>query len=158
MWWQWPSLYHGVDISRETIQRLNNFVKENKLSIGSLHCGSVHSTPFEDSCFDIGDCVGVLEYYEKEFVEVAIKEFYRIMKPNGRFVLDIPNIKSPNGRVMMLIEECMGRPDKFNMLPQEFENMIEKYFVIDNTNRVLVEKHGNMEMIYCLQCKKKSYC
>lgn len=123
------------------------------MSIGSLHCGSVHSTPLEDSCFDIGDCVGVLEYYEKEFVEVAIKEFYRIMKPNGRFVLDIPNIKSPNGRVMMLIEECMGRPDKFNMLPQEFENMIEKYFVIDNTNRVLVEKHGYMEMIYCLQCK-----
>lgn len=69
-------------------------------------------------------------------------------------MLDIPNIKSPNGRVMMLIEECMGRPDKFNMLPQEFENMIEKYFVIEKANRTHAEKHGYMAMIYCLQCKK----
>lgn len=153
---KWPSIYHGVDISSETIQLLNDFVAENKLFIGSLYCGSVHETPFDENYFDIGECIGVLEYYEKDFVQKAIIEFYRIMKPNGKFVLDIPNIKSPSGRVMMLIEECMGRPDKFDLLPQEFEDMIEKYFDIEKSNRVLAENHGYMAMVYCLQCKKKS--
>lgn len=151
---KWPSVYHGVDISNETIQLLNKFVAENKLSIGSLYCGSVHKTPFDDNYFDIGECIGVLEYYEKNFVEKAIIEFHRIMKPNGKFVLDIPNIKSPSGRVMMLIEECMGRPDKFELSPQEFEDMIKKYFYVEKSNRAFAESHGYMAMIYCLRYKK----
>ena len=101
---KWPSVYNGVDISNETIQLLNKYVSENNLSIGSLHCGSVHETPFKDNSFDIGDCIGVLEYYEKDFVLKAIKEFHRLLKPNGKFVLDIPNIESPSGIAMMLIE------------------------------------------------------
>ena len=151
---KWPSVYHGVDISRETIQFLNNFVSKNELSIGSLYCGSVHETPFDKNYFDIGECIGVLEYYKKAFTQKAIIEFHRIMKPNGRFVLDIPNMNSPSGRVMMLIEECMGRPDKFDLSPQEFENAIEKYFTIEKSNRVLAEKYGYMTMVYCLRCKK----
>jgi len=59
----------------------------------------------------------VLEYYEKDFVLKAIQEFHRVMKPGGRFVLDISNITSPSGRMAMMIEEYMGRPDKFDMLP-----------------------------------------
>jgi len=50
---KWPSIYHGVDISNETIKLLHKFVTENKLSIGSLFCGSVHETPFGDNDFDI---------------------------------------------------------------------------------------------------------
>ena len=40
---------------------------------------------------------------------------HRIIKPNGKLVLDIPNIKSKTGKIMMKIEEYMGRPNKFNM-------------------------------------------
>ena len=124
---------------------LNNYVTKNDLSIGSLYCGSVHETPFEENYFDIGECIGVLEYYEKNFVEKAIIEFYRIMKPNGRFVLDIPNEKSQSGRIMMLIEECMGRPDRFNLTPQEFEDIICKYFIIEKSNRILAEERGTCQ-------------
>lgn len=155
---KWPSMYHGVDISSETIQLLNGFVKKNKLSIGSLTCGSIHETPFEDSFFDIGECIGVLEYYERDFLEKTIKEFHRIIKPNGKFVLDILNTKSPSGRIAMLIEECMGRPDKFDLLPQEFEDMISNYFEIEDSDRIRSESRGynhiGMVYFYCLRCKK----
>ena len=137
---KWQSVYHGVDISSETIQTLNEFVSGNNISVGALHCGSVHNTPFDDSYFDIGECIGVLEYYERDFVLQAIKEFHRIMKPNGKFVLDIPNIQSQSGKMMMAIEECMGRPDRFDMLPHEFEDMIAPYFEI-------VEKSGEHHMM-----------
>jgi len=155
---QWPSVYHGVDISNETIQWLQNYVSENKLSIGSLYCGSVHETPYADSYFDIGECIGVLEYYEKEFVLKAIQEFHRLLKPNGRIVLDIPNITSSSGRAMMLIEEYMGRPDQFNMLPQEFEDMIQDYFIIEDSDSIRAKNHGETHTgvmyFYCLRCKK----
>jgi SAM-dependent methyltransferase len=149
---KWPSIYHGVDISNETIKLLNKYVVDKKLSIGSLHCGSVHDTPFDDNYFDVGECIGVLEYYERDFIKDIITEIHRIMKPNGKFVLDIPNIQSSSGRVMMLIEECMGRPDKFNLLPQEFEDMIEKHFDIEKSNRFYAESYGYMAMVYCLRC------
>ena len=74
---KWPSTYYGVDISRETIQLLYEHIAENRVSIdsiGSLYCGSVHETPFKDNYFDIGDCIGVLEYYEKDFVKKIIIE------------------------------------------------------------------------------------
>jgi len=152
---KWPSTYHGVDISGRTIRALKRFVKDNKFPIGSLHCASIHETPFGDSSFDIGECVGVLEYYERDFVLQAIREFHRILKPNGRFVLDIPNIQSPSGRMAMLIEECMGRPDKFDLSPLEFENMIDDYFEIEDSDRIRAEScgrsHTGMMYFYCLR-------
>ena len=155
---KWPSTYFGVDISMETIQFLYKHVAENKLSIGSLYCGSVHDTPFAESYFDIGDCIGVLEYYERDFVLKAIQEFHRIMKPDSKFVLDIPNITSPSGRTAMSIEEYMGRPDKFDMLSQEFEDMLADYFEIIDSDRICAESRGENYMgsmyYYFLKCKK----
>jgi len=155
---QWPSTYHGVDISKRTIQTLKRFAAKNKLPIGSFQCGSIHETPFGDSFFDIGECIGVLEYYEKDFVLKAIREFHRIMKPNGKFVLDIPNVSSPSGRVAMLIEACMGRPDKFDMSPREFEDMLADYFEIVDSDRIRAERlgipHTGVMYFYYLRCKK----
>jgi SAM-dependent methyltransferase len=158
---KWPSTYFGVEISKETVQLLYQFIAENKVStdtIGSLYCGSVHETPFAESYFDIGDCLGVLEYYERDFVLKAIQEFHRIMKPGGRFVLDISNITSPSGRMAMRIEEYMGRPDKFDMLPNEFEDMIKDYFEIVDSDMICAESRGESYMghmcYYFLKCKK----
>lgn len=145
---KWLSIYHGVDISSKTIQLLNEFVTKKNLSIGSLYCGSIHETPFEDNYFDIGACVGILEYFEKDFVEKAIVEAHRIIKPNGKYVLDIPNFDSPVFRITMLIEEYLGRPDKFNMSSQEFDVMLQDYFEIQKR-----EKVGGM-IQYFLCCKK----
>ena len=155
---KWPSTYHGVDISRETVQALHRSAESRNLTIGSLHCGSIHETPFADNFFDIGECIGVLEYYEKDFLQKAVREFHRILKPNGKFVLDILNTQSPSGRVAMLIEECMGRPDKFSMLPQEFEDMLKGYFEVEDSDRIRAESRGHshigMVYFYCLRCKK----
>lgn len=147
---KWPSTYHGVDISNKTIQLLYEFVTEKKLPIGSLYCGSIHETPFGANYFDIGACIGVLEYFKKDFVAKAIIEAHRIIKPYGKFVLDIPNIGSPTCRIMMLIEEHLGRPDKFDMSSQEFEDMLQNYFKIEK-----IEKVDAAPMIqYFLSCKK----
>ncbi len=53
------------------------------------------------------------------------------MKPNGKLVLDIPDIGDPICRIMMLIEAHLGRPDTLDMSTQEFEDMLQTYFVIE---------------------------
>jgi SAM-dependent methyltransferase len=118
------------------------------LPVESLYCGSIHETPFDTDYFDIGACIGVLEYFEKDFVTKSIIEAHRIIKPYGKFVLDIPDIGSPEHRISMIIEEHLGRPDKFDMLYQEFESMLQNYFEIEKT-----EKAGPM-IQYFLSCKK----
>lgn len=127
----WPSTYYGVDISSKTIELLREYAAKNDLTVGGLHCCSMHETPYEDSFFDIGACVGSLEYFEKEFVQQAVAEFSRIMKPNGKFVLDIPNIGSPEFEISKLIEEYLGRQDQFDLSSEAFETILDAYFVID---------------------------
>lgn len=127
----WPSTYYGVDISSKTIELLQEFTKNNHLTVGDLYCGSMHETPYDTSFFDIGACVGSLEYYENDFVQQAVAEFHRIIKPNGKFVLDIPNVGTPEFEITKLIEEYLGRPDHFNLSVKDFETILSDYFVID---------------------------
>lgn len=127
----WPSTYYGVDISSKTIELLHEFAEKNKLTVGDLYCGSMHETPYDTDFFDIGECIGSLEYFEKDFVQQAVSEFHRIIKPDGKFVLDIPNIGTPEFEITKLIEEYLGRPDRFNLSVKEFETILDAYFVID---------------------------
>lgn len=127
----WESAYYGVDISSKTIELLREYAGKNHLTVGDLHCGSMHETPYDTDFFDIGACVGSLEYFEKDFVRQAVAEFSRIMKPNGKFVLDIPNMGSPEFEISKLIEEYLGRQDQFNLSADEFEAILDAYFIID---------------------------
>lgn len=143
----WPSLYYGVDISEKTIELLREFTVKQKLTAGGFYWGSMHDTPYADNFFDIGACIGSLEYFEKEFVKEALAQAWRIMKPGGKFVLDIPDANSPACRIAMLIEEYLGRPDKFNMTVKEFEEMLQCYFLIERADT------GTMRQYY-LRCRK----
>ncbi len=133
---EWPSTYHGVDISSETIKLLNEFTVKNGLNVGALYCGSIHETPFADHYFDFGACIGVLEYFEKDYVSKALAEAYRILKPGGKFVLDIPDNGGKMRRFMNLVEASMGRPDKFDMSSQEFEDMLLNFFEVEKTETI----------------------
>lgn len=146
----WPSTYYGVDISSKTIELLHEFMEKNDLNVGDLYCGSMHETPYDTNFFDIGECIGSLEYFEKDFVQQAVAEFQRIIKPNGKFVLDIPNVGSPEFEIAKLMEEYLGRPDRFDLSVKEFETMLDAYFVIDKKEIV-----GPM-IQYFLVCKMKA--
>ncbi len=127
---QWKSLYYGVDISPKTIELLNEYSTKNNIRIGSLYCGSMHQTPFEENFFDIGCCIGSLEYFEKCFVKECIQEMRRIIKKSGRLVLDIPNVGTKEFDITALIEKSLGREDLFNFEVVDFEQFIRPYFDI----------------------------
>lgn len=140
----WPSVYYGVDISSKTIDLLKGYAEKNHLAVGDFCCCSMHETPYEDHFFEIGECVGSLEYFEKEFVQQAIAEFSRILKPGGRFVLDIPNLGSPEFEISKLIEEYLGRQDRFHISAEEFEAILAPYFAVEKKEIV-----GPMIQYFC---------
>jgi ubiquinone/menaquinone biosynthesis C-methylase UbiE len=127
----WESEYYGIDISPKTIKVLKKYAKKEKLAVGALLRCSMDSTPFADTYFDIGCCIGSIEYFEKDFIKNAVQEIYRILKPAAKFVLDIPNVGSPAFEITAIIEEYLGRKDMFNMTIKEFENALQPYFTID---------------------------
>ena len=147
---EWQSTYYGVDISSETIKLLNEYSAKNNIIVGNLHCGSVHNTPFDNNYFDIGACIGVLEYFDRSFVVEALAEFNRILKPDAKFVLDIPNNGGKMRRFMNLVEESMGRPDNFDMLPHEFDEMLHKFFEVES----IVDVDAVAMIYYFLRCRK----
>ncbi len=106
-------------------------------------------TQLEKAFFDIGACIGSLEYFDKEFVERVIIEAHRIIKPNGKFVLDVPDLGSPECRIAMLVEEYLGRPNRYKIPAQEFESLLSNYFIIETKDKV-----GSM-LQYFLRVKYK---
>jgi SAM-dependent methyltransferase len=133
---RWPSTYYGVDISRKTIELLRRFVQREGLSIGGLYCGSMHKTPYATGFFDLGACIGSLEYFQRDFVELALLEARRILKPGGKFVLDIPDVGSPECTIYALIEAHLGRADQFDLTRDAFERLLEPYFTLESREKV----------------------
>ncbi len=74
--------------------------------------------------FDIGACIGVLEYFDKTFIELSAKEMYRILNYHGKLVVDIPDINGNIYTIAKMIEAHLGRPNQFNSSIQEFVNIL----------------------------------
>lgn len=133
---KWPSIYYGIDISPKLIQITQNFVKRNKLRIGGLFISEVTKMPFENNFFDICAIVGVLEYYNVHYIKRALKEVHRVLKPDNKMFIDMPNFHHPDCNTMIELEGYLGRTRKDVPTNEEFEIELKKLFAIekiDNT-------------------------
>jgi ubiquinone/menaquinone biosynthesis C-methylase UbiE len=103
----------GIDINHYSV----NYCKEKGLD---AKVGSVYKIPFKNKSFDGIFCLCVLEHLKKP--EIAIKEMYRILKPNGKLILIIPT-------------ECGFRRDKTHI----------KFWDKDNIKRLLEKFNFKIE-------------
>jgi SAM-dependent methyltransferase len=73
-----------LDITRPSSDNLReyNFIQ-----------ASIESLPFSENSFDFIYCISVLQYIRNE--EVAMGEFYRVLKPGGILLLTVPTALSP---------------------------------------------------------------
>jgi len=54
--------------------------------------GTIENLPFSDNVFDVVCCFSVLQYLNEE---MAMREFYRVLKPGGKLLLTLPTRFSP---------------------------------------------------------------
>ncbi len=107
---QWSSRYFGIDISPRLINAMKEFVSREQISIGGLYITDITRLPFDDSFFDIAAVIGLLEYCTLKYIRKALFELNRVMKPESRAVLDIPNQNHPHARDMSKLEKHLARP------------------------------------------------
>lgn len=129
----WKSTYYGVDISPCVIEKLHCYLNTTNFQIGGLFCCNMFDLPFKELTFDFCACIGSLEYYPSCYAQLLIREVARVLKDQGKFVVDIPNIKAPEYELSKRIEQFLGRPDLFDMSQESFESIILNYFTIVKT-------------------------
>ncbi|MBD3285880.1 methyltransferase domain-containing protein [candidate division WOR-3 bacterium] len=127
--YEWPSTYHGIDISPATIELMQAFLERQNIKTCGLKVADLSSLPFSDDFFDIGACIGVLEYHGLPYVNLAVAELHRVCKSGSRFVLDIPNQNHEHYSTMIQLEEYLSRPH-VPFTRGEFEKKLASYFKI----------------------------
>lgn len=75
----------GIDISKEAIK-----LAKNRLQNGKLKVAKAEKLPFQNNTFDYLVCIGSLEHFDSP--EVAIKEMARVIKPDGKIFIRVPNL------------------------------------------------------------------
>jgi SAM-dependent methyltransferase len=130
---EWPSAYYGIDISPALVNAMKGYASANNIPVGGLYATDISDMPFENDFFDIAALIGVLEYCTLEYISLALRELNRVMKPNGRVVLDIPNKSHPHTRDMQRLEEYLQRPNFLH--PQsDFEKLLKPLFSVEKTD------------------------
>lgn len=92
---QYPecSLY-GIDLSPEAL----NFATKNSSNTIKLSRGSVCCLPFADNAFDIITSFDVIYIAEVPDDLQALREFYRVLTPNGVLLLQVPAFEFLRGQ------------------------------------------------------------
>jgi len=98
----------GVDIATEAL---------NKAELKGLNVvyGVAQNLPFGNETFDTVFCSHVIEHLID--FDVALKEFYRVLKPNGRVIILTENLNSLKERILFLfgkIPTVMADPHHYS--------------------------------------------
>ena len=79
----------GVDPNKNDL----NIAKKENLNAKFIY-GFVPPIKFPDNSFDNIVCVGVIQHINSKKIPFLIKEFYRVLKPNGKLILTTPNAEN----------------------------------------------------------------
>jgi len=79
----------GMDIAPAMLAEARHNLPQDVTNV-ALTQGSVLAAPFPDAHFDLGVCVGVLEYFDDP--SAVLQEIRRILMPGGHVVCTVPNL------------------------------------------------------------------
>ncbi|MEK9178439.1 MAG: class I SAM-dependent methyltransferase [Patescibacteria group bacterium] len=85
---------YGIDtLPKKQLQIVEKILKKEGIA-AELIVGSIFKTPYKSNFFDAIFCISVLEHFRGEEINRAIREMYRILKPQGFLVIGSP-VKNP---------------------------------------------------------------
>lgn len=83
---KWDTMYYGLDVAEDAIKEMN--VKHGWTKAGFI-VGDLYDTGVKSNSFDYAVLGEVLEHLEKP--EEAVKEAFRILKPEGILAVSVPH-------------------------------------------------------------------
>ncbi|MDZ7725246.1 MAG: class I SAM-dependent methyltransferase [candidate division KSB1 bacterium] len=119
---QWPS-FHILTDDKHHYSRAN-----------ALHL------PIQNAIMDIAICMDSFEHFPDQFM--AAREIRRVLKPNGSFILSVPNYANISGFVKYL-NEYSGRYEKQTWAPFDFWEPEElEHFMTPGRIKTIFRKAG----------------
>ena len=88
-----------------------------------------HKLDFPDNTFDMVFGTGILHHLD---TETAVKELYRVLKPDGEIVFGEPLARNPVGKIVRKLTPNARTPDEKPLDKKEF-SIINTYFKMDNS-------------------------
>lgn len=121
-------IWHSCDLIPETVESIRSLVGERVDQIDGL------STPYSTEHFDLVVIVDLLEHIEtdREF----INEVYRILKPGGSLIVNVPN---PKEGILRRFRSLIGQTDQAHghLRPgytlEEIEELLGDGFVVESS-------------------------
>lgn len=81
---------HGIDLNEKYIGVAREHIKDKRVH---LQVGDVYHLPFPDNFFDTVIASEILEHLKDD--KKALKEIKRVLKPQGAFLVSVPNLSFP---------------------------------------------------------------
>ncbi len=81
----------GVDIANTALRSAEQHKKQEGLSNIQFIQASLDHLPFSEDSFDSATMIEVLEHIDYSAVNVIFKEFKRVLKPQAKFFITVPN-------------------------------------------------------------------
>jgi ubiquinone/menaquinone biosynthesis C-methylase UbiE len=105
----------GVDIHLDAVQAALR-VSLNNGSQGTFLCSEIDALPFRDATVDLVFSYSVLQHIERDKVLRALTESWRVLKPGGAIIIQLPNAFGPFNFVQQMRRGFReARVDSFEM-------------------------------------------
>jgi len=116
----------GIDTRARTLRAMTEYDRDLKLKIAPMT-----AIPYANNSLDGVIAIGAVEYLENS-VEKAVSEAYRVLKPGGFFLLEVPLLNAIRRAVYVPLKKLQravksGQPSfaMYLFTPQDVESMLE---------------------------------
>jgi ubiquinone/menaquinone biosynthesis C-methylase UbiE len=113
--------YVGVDFSKHMIERAKERYKDHANVSFYVNDGKTLSM-LDDNTFDVALCELAFQHMKKDTTRSYINEVYRVLKPNGIFISDVPVFDYYKSEI-------------FSFTNEENDKLFSKYSKIEYLNR-----------------------
>ena len=112
------------------IDQSSEAIKFSKKSLprANLEQGNIYSLKYKNNSFDFVIMMEVIEHLEKPLQ--AMKEAYRVLKPNGMLILSFPNFFNIPWLILRILSEKLNKPNWVVLQP------IDKIYTTSYINKL----------------------
>lgn len=114
----------GIDYASGSVERCRKHLQKLGVTNVSLFVSSISEVPFASSSFDKILCLSVLQYIDDEGVRKSLREFARLLTPEGEVILHVKNKSSFYWSTLLLAKRVLAllgaKKDTYNVRPFEW--------------------------------------